>query len=137
VGQAVTHVAGERLQRAGRVHVVDVLANARSIPEFAECGLTRLLRRHAAREVVVDLDLQIGLEPARSLGIPARAPKNRVQLMRGSPVVAPLDYRPVTIDEIAGSRVAAMSQTTRSSSDVMAGFSVHEVLGLSEHRVRG
>src|SRR4029079_5366522 len=69
----VAQVEPGRLDQGDRVEVVDLFADARRVPQLAMGGATRLLRRHPAREVVVDLLREVGLQLARALVVPSAA----------------------------------------------------------------
>ena len=55
------------------VHLVDLLADQGRIAELAARRVARLVRRHAAGDVLVGLDRQMRLELARALVVPAAA----------------------------------------------------------------
>ena len=73
--RAVTQVVPERFNETERVHVVDLLADARRVAEFAIRGTTRTVWRHAACDVVGNFFGQIGFELPRALLVPETAPE--------------------------------------------------------------
>ena len=67
----VAQVAGEPIEPADAVHLVDLLADAGEVAQLAAGGVASVGGRHAARDVVGRLDLEIALELASAFAIPA------------------------------------------------------------------
>ena len=72
---AVAQVLPQRVENAGAVHGVDLLADPRPVAELAPRRVVRLVRRHPARDVLVRLVLEVRLELARPLLVPVAAAK--------------------------------------------------------------
>jgi hypothetical protein len=68
--RAISEILPERFEEADRVHGVDLLADPRRVSQLAVRGGARLLGRHAARDVVVDLVREMRVDLSRALVVP-------------------------------------------------------------------
>ena len=66
-------VLPDRLEEADGIHAIDLFANQSGVAQLAVRGVAGIAWRHAAGEVVVDLDRQVRVELARPLGVPTSA----------------------------------------------------------------
>src|SRR5208282_2675556 len=71
--QPVAEILPKRFEPAEAVHVIDLLSNQRGVTELAVGCIARLLRRHAAGNVLVGLGFEIRVQLARPLLIPIPA----------------------------------------------------------------
>ena len=71
--RAMAEVPHERLEEADGVHAIDVLADEGGVAKLSPRRVARVAQRHAAGEVLVDLDRQVRVELARPLVVPAAA----------------------------------------------------------------
>src|SRR5262249_24089731 len=71
--RAVPHVAPRAVEKADRVHLIDLLANLGRVAELPPRRGARRFRRHAARDVLVDADRERRVELACALVVPACA----------------------------------------------------------------
>ena len=68
-------VLPERVDGADRVHPVDLLAHPGGVAELPDRGVVRRLRRHAARDVVVGFDGDVGRDLARRIVVSPPTPE--------------------------------------------------------------
>ncbi len=71
--RAVAQVLPHGFEGGERVHAIDLFAHERDVAELAVRGGARVGRRHAARDVGVGLDLEVGLQLAGPLVVPPGA----------------------------------------------------------------
>ena len=69
----VAEVLPDGLDKGERVHLVDLFANPERVSQPALRGPPGLVGRHAARDELVGLDLEVRLELPRPFGVPSAA----------------------------------------------------------------
>src|ERR1700741_5328642 len=73
--RAAAKILPEGLDKAEAVHAVDLLSDLRGVAELPVCGVARFFRRHAAGDVFVGFDFEIGVEFALAFLVPVVAAK--------------------------------------------------------------
>src|SRR5437660_5265092 len=79
----VSDVAPDLVDPPHCVHVVDLLADARSVTELADSRGARLAGGHAPRDVLVGFDRQVRFELCGPLIVPPRAMKEAAKAHAG------------------------------------------------------
>ena len=105
----VADVLPQAVSRTDRVHGVDLFPNAGRVAELPDGGVARVLRRHAARHVVVGFDRQVPLDLAGTVGVAPRSVEKAQPAHGADQSVAGLRMRPTARTSCSQRVVSAAS----------------------------